>query len=567
MKECAFNLLTTPSFHTEPNAITTLPGLLALLARDQVDSYPALRPHQAPAWHMFLVQLAALAMHRAELSELPDTEAEWARILRGLTAEFPGDEPWCLVVEDRSKPAFMQPPVPQGVKLDTEVATPDALDLLITSRNHDLKQAVARFASPEDWIFALVSLQTMAPSGGGQGGYRSITRIKSGWSYRPFVGLAPLLPESKGISPRLGIHFQRDVNVLLATRDDPLLKHDAYKVCGGLALVWTAPWEESRPLQLGDLDIWFVEVCRRIRFGLDDQNLVCRKGTARGARINAELSKGNIGDPWAPVNKTENEMLTLGPSKQQIDYRLVVDIFMKPENWLVPLLAQHTVIDGDAETFALIIRAFSHDKKGNSTGFKSRILPIGGKISRALGPRRIEIHELAQQQIVVIEKFETMLSCWLALATGSGNIELADKFEMALKRWLASVDAGGWEKMPHFRLPKTKKFEEYYARTDETRMRLDCAVDEIFFEHLWARFEAQDAGQEAKQAESLRFVRQLYELAQSVFEEALPAMPCAKLFRPRAEVRARRAFHSSIRSAFPELILVRGSEETNDANS
>lgn len=543
MKECAFNLLTTPSFHTEPNAITTLPGLLALLARDQVDSYPALRPHQAPAWHMFLVQLAALAMHRAELSELPDTEAEWARILRGLTAEFPGDEPWCLVVEDRSKPAFMQPPVPQGVKLDTEVATPDALDLLITSRNHDLKQAIARRAAVQDWVFALVSLQTMSPYGGGKGGYPSIARIKSGASFRPFSGVAPLGLKSKSLYPRFGSHFRRDVEVLLPTRSAQLEWYSAFKNSGGYALLWTVPWNDNSPLVEGQLDIWFIEVCRRIRFCQSNETLVAYKGTSRGARIRPANTTGDVGDPWAPVSK-QGEMLTLGIGKQRLDYKLIVDVFIKPEDWRTPLLAKHHPSIDTGEMCVLIIDSISHDIKGNSRGQQKRILPISGKVARSLGARRVEIYELAQKQIEDIVKFSQAIGRGLGVAASGGNEDKVDPKKTS-----------------------QKEVNRLYSRSDNAKMLFDRAVDAIFFEHLWARFDAQDEGRDALQAESLRFVRQLYELAQSVFEEALPAMPCAKLFRPRAEVRARSAFHSSIRSAFPELILVRGSEETNDANS
>src|SRR5664280_2434079 len=95
-----WNLLTTPLLRALPVGWVTLPGMLACLVRDEADSFPALRPHQAPAWHMFLVQLAALGLHRAGIDVLPETEAEWAKVLRGMTPEFPNDEPWCLAVED-----------------------------------------------------------------------------------------------------------------------------------------------------------------------------------------------------------------------------------------------------------------------------------------------------------------------------------------------------------------------------------------------------------------------------------------------------------------------------------
>lgn len=188
------NLLTQPLLQTKPVGWMTLPGLLACLVRDEVDSFPALRPHQSPAWHMFLVQLAALALHGAGADHIPETETEWVRVLRGLTPEFPADEPWCLVVDDSTKPAFLQPPLPAGVLLKTQVATPDALDLLITSRNHDLKQEVAREANAQDWVLALVSLQTGEGYGGA--GNQGIARMNGGSSSRPMLGLAPISQEN-----------------------------------------------------------------------------------------------------------------------------------------------------------------------------------------------------------------------------------------------------------------------------------------------------------------------------------------------------------------------------------
>ena len=51
-----------------------------------------------------------MAMHRAGLAEPPRDAEEWLRIIRALTADYPDGEPWHLVVEDITKPAFMQPP-------------------------------------------------------------------------------------------------------------------------------------------------------------------------------------------------------------------------------------------------------------------------------------------------------------------------------------------------------------------------------------------------------------------------------------------------------------------------
>lgn len=45
--------------------------------------------------------------------------------------------------------------------LKNTIPAPDALDVLITSKNFDLKAEVAVAAEPDEWLFALVSLQTM----------------------------------------------------------------------------------------------------------------------------------------------------------------------------------------------------------------------------------------------------------------------------------------------------------------------------------------------------------------------------------------------------------------------
>ena len=67
----------------------SLPEVYAALMADEVEAFPALRPHQRHAWHAFLVQLGAMAVHEAGLPEPPADADEWRRIIRGLTPEWP----------------------------------------------------------------------------------------------------------------------------------------------------------------------------------------------------------------------------------------------------------------------------------------------------------------------------------------------------------------------------------------------------------------------------------------------------------------------------------------------
>jgi CRISPR system Cascade subunit CasA len=530
MSQANWNLLTQPLLHALPAGWVSLPGLLARLVRDEVDSFPALRPHQAPAWHMFLVQLAALALHRAGTSQLPQTEPEWIQALRGLTPEFPEDEPWRLVVDDWSKPAFLQPPVPAGVTLKTEVSTPDELDLLITSKNHDLKQVVAQQAEEQDWIYALVSLQT---SEGvlGRMNY-GIARMNGGFSSRPMLGLSPLSQEnSKFNTPRPGMWFRRDVAVLLATRKEELEESSnlGYAHASGLGLTWLAAWNEEEQLTLGDLDIWFVEVCRRIRLSTKGGRLMGRRGTSKASRIAAEHLKGAVGDPWAPIERTENKSLTL--SEGHFDYAMLVRLLLSGD-YKLPVLARPSELETEEQTLAFVAQAVSRGQ-GRTFGFKSRVLPIGGKISHALtlGPKRKELHELAKAQVAEIVKFDGALRDALALAAAGGQRD---------------------------------NLRKYYSHSDSARACFDRAADEIFFDHLWVRYQAQEEGGAALKSEANRFAHALYKRADVIFEASLPGIPCPSLYRPRAEARARSRFHGKVRSDFPELFPSSTTEEDSN---
>jgi CRISPR system Cascade subunit CasA len=532
MNQAKWNLLTQPLLHVLPIGWVSLPGVLECLARDGVDSFPALRLHQAPAWHMFLVQLAALALHRTGANQLPHTELEWAQALRGLTPDFPDDEPWSLVVDDWNMPAFLQPPVPVGVTLKTEVSTPDSLDLLITSRNHDLKQKVARQADAQDWALAMVSLQTGEGYGGA--GNHGIVRMNGGSSSRSMLGLAPLsIHQSKANILRPGLWFRRDVEVLLATREAQWNEQAfrQYPRTGGLGLTWLASWEEGDQLELANLDLWFIEVCRRVRIKTGDGHLSGRSGNSTSPRILGKEFKGAIGDPWAPVHVTEDKSFTL--AGRSFDYSTLVEILFSGD-WEMPILARPTKLDTFQETMVLIAEALS---RGNSKteGFKSRLLPIGGRISHALtlDAKRKELHELAKAQVDEIEKFDKALRVALALAASGGKPDSVRK--------------------------------EHYAFCGTASSCFDRAADEIFFDHLWKRFAAQEAGKEAFKSETERFASELKNRATIIFDASLPSIPCPSLYRPRAEARARSKFRSMVRYSFPELFSSQSTEDDNDA--
>ena len=192
--ELQFSLLTEPLIRYRHagdgrTVAACLPELFVALAADEVRDYPALRPHQRHPWHAFLVQLAAIALHKAERTEAFETADDWREALLALTPDDPDGAAWCLV-SPPDRPAFLQAPVVGGsiAEWKSRSFAADEIDMLVTSKNHDVKGSRARRSQPEDWLFALLSLQTQEGILGA--GNYGISRMNRGYASRPGVGVA-----------------------------------------------------------------------------------------------------------------------------------------------------------------------------------------------------------------------------------------------------------------------------------------------------------------------------------------------------------------------------------------
>ncbi|MEO0730408.1 MAG: hypothetical protein AAFY64_08505, partial [Pseudomonadota bacterium] len=221
-------------------------------------------------------------------------------------------------------------------------------------------------------------------------------------------------------------------------------------------------------------------------------------------------------------------------------YTRVVDLTLSGE-FQLPTLAQLAEDEtAQVANWMLVLAAVA---RGNSKtgGFKSRIIPVSGRIARGLGGQRKELHELAKQQIEEIEKVDKALRNALALATATGDREKMDK--------------------------------DSYARTSPYRDRLDAVADRDFFDALWTRFEAEQNGSALDLDAARRaFLLPLIDAARDLLEEGLADIPCPSIRRPRAEARARRSFESRLRSSetkigFPGLLddSQHGEQEMTDA--
>ena len=480
----------------------SLPGLLAAMARQEVAGFAALRPHQHSCWHMFLVQLAVLAEQSAEQVELPADTESWETLLRGLTPEFSQDEPWRLIVDDSAIPAFLQPPDP-GRLAWNRVATADDLDLLITAKNFDVKQSVANDSTPEDWLYALVSLQTMAGFLG-RGNY-GIARMNGGASSRPLLGLAPGSGSDMTVSP--SAWWKRDVHRLLHA---PLSPEESTP--GGPGLLWCLPWPEGEQLQVQELDPLFIEVCRRVRLNQAGDRIVARRSNSSASRTNSKPFMGNVGDPWAPVEKKEEgKNFTLG-NPRGFTYRQLFELLFSG-NWKRPFLADHA--PNETGDMVLIAEAFVGGQ-GTTEGFHSRRIAIP-KPSFLVSDTAAQ---LAKQQMEEI------------------NI-----FDIALRDALVLVAAGG---------ERGKVESKHYERTRLARSHFQRQADRMFFAALWKRLAAKKGEEEFVQAR-LQYLQTLFRATKAEFYAALPSMPCSFAVRLRAQVRAERLFYNRVRKEFPAL--------------
>ena len=502
------NLITDPVLTLVGGQRVTLPGLFAAMAKGSVGGFPALRPHQRPAWHMFLVQLGALSSWTAGREDLSEDAADWAADLRRLTPDHPDDAPWRLHVEERDRPAFLQPPDPGRLKW-SKVETPDALDLLITARNHDLKRNIAKESTPEDWIFSLVSLQTCAGYDGR--GNCGIARMNGGSSSRPMLGLTPARSMDLSIDP--SAWWVRDVRGLLAARKAG--RQAPIGTVGGPALLWCLDWPEDHQLDLRELDPWFVEVCRRVRLTVTNAGVSATRSTSKAARTDAKAFNGYLGDPWAPVH-AEGKSLTLGSG--DFDYKRLSDLLFSGD-WQVPLLTRPG--SEDSSDMLLVAEALS---RGNSRtdGFKSRVVVVPGKVVPFLFSDTSSAPEVSKAQLQEIQQFDAALRYAIALMAAGGDRD-------GVKR-------------------------DHYRRAAPASRQFDRAADRLFFPSLWRRVEAgaisdPDVEEEARR----RFLSDLYEAATAELKAALPAIPCRTIRRPKGEARARRAFRSRVRREYPVL--------------
>jgi len=470
----------------------SLPAVLDALHHDTVASFLALQNHQTHAWHSFLVQLAALAIHRSGLGHAPDEAPGWEESILNLTDGM--HEPWTLVVSDLSHPAFMQPPVPEGTLTGFKARRyVDEIDVLNTARNHDVKARRICRSAPELWIHTLVSCQTMQGYAG-RGNY-GIARMNSGYGSRPAVAYAPDI--------RPGSRFVRDLGILLQHREE-LENRPDFCPDGGQALLWLLPWDGEDQIDPPSLDPWFIEICRRIRMTQVDDALIARIAPSHVARIAGEDMKGDTGDAWTPVSRDKGSALTITP--EGFTYRRLQELLFTGR--FRPGAAG--MVQADERGAMVFVTQAMARGQGKTGGYHARVTPVPGRITSLLA--REEGRD--------------------ALGRRSQDwVEMTDRVAMrALRPALCALMQGGQDQLD---------FRD--ERIDPRMSAFEMSVDRVFFDDLWQHADATpEAAREA-------WLGRLRELAIAQLEEAIRSAPVPVARRYRAIASAERWLYGGLK--------------------
>ena len=493
----------------------TLPVLFSRLGRDTVDSFPGLAAHQAQAWYQFLAQLGALALLRGRLDEPPADPDVWRSLLADLTPGCSATA-WSLMVEQPTSPAFLQPPTEKIEKFKLAAETPDALDVLVTAKNHDRKRAQAIDGEPHLWLYALVTLQTtQGYSGRGNPG---IARMNGGFSSRVLVDRRP--------NPRWGPRVARAMRMLL-TRREKILKSvsdDLYRSDNGLALTWLQAWDTDAPLRMQELDPFFIEICRRVRLTATEKNLLAALSRpANTPRVAARTLKGNLGDPWTPVNLGEGDPSSLTVSGSGFNYRLaqriLFELELKKPLSMKELPGEH---GGDSEIhMVVLVRG-----QGKTEGLHERVIPLPGSVAAHLS------FDEEEPDSTLVDLSREM-------------VELAGEARKVLRQAVLVYLQG--PENPNFKKPDANPTIDGYDRM----------IDEEFFNRL---FETPKIGSGEVIRAWQQFLREkAVQLAHDVWLKATP--PSAR--REKARAASEAVLFGGLRKRIPEAFPEHDSKEVS----
>lgn len=450
----------------------SLPDILELMGEGGDIEFTECRPHQRPALHMFLVQaaVAAILLDGGNPSDARATSETWRRRLLSMAGDD-ADVAWALIAP-HDRPAFLQAPAPDIDDFPNTELCPDALTMLVLSKNHMVKQERIRATDdPALWAYALIELQTMS-SFGGRSNY-GVIRMNGGLGNRPLIAVYD--------SMRQCDRWLRDVaryTQLLIDNKDGICDTFSGNARSGMAMTWLPPWDGRSQLSMADLHPACIEICRRLRLERAGSNIVARVYNSTSSRIDAPSGLAGItGDPWTPLSDNGKKSLSVGPAGFSVD--LLRQLVIPSRNSSIRPSPLQRLGEDDRRDMYLYGAALVGGQ-GKTGGFHEVTLPI---------PAR------------VVDIFDSQEELDAAGRTASGMVADAEKAHSILRHAVAIMADNG-------------RFGKASARALTVRFRE--SVKDVFFDHLWRRLDGlpRDA-----------WIDILTEEANALFESSCQAAP------------------------------------------
>lgn len=483
----------------------SLAGLLArlLAGRDDVLSFPRLAPVQRSYWYRFLVRCAAKALHTLglEARDAASLEVEdlAARIERVLAEVAGGEEAWLLYQPDPTRPAFLQPPTPDGAAPGESYTrnTMSVLTSAIGSKMHERKVDLERELDAELAIYALVEYQSGVIYGGrGNFGSQLLGSTSGAGSGTPFMGV------------RLGLGyrdtFRHDVSVFL---DHWHETRNRLRVAGDIWALWTVRWNGKNPLPAAQLDPAFIPLARLIRLGepMPDGRFNTTWFRATDcARVADHSDGGLLGDiftPLVPHPKHPGGWKVRGTLRSGYDYpevvRLIFGIQARPSASVFALADPRS----PARAGARIIFEGTAFEQGKTGGFHYRevIIPSTNAVAFLANPEPVEEAHAAMLKMAKDAK---------SAIRGATRILLAGS---------AKPRDGDGDKV------------------DKPAQQLENVIDQIYIPTLLAAAERHAQGDTAYVKD---WGHTLTELTRRTFQEAIQGIPTSGARRYEREVYA-----------------------------
>ncbi|MGH7664306.1 MAG: hypothetical protein ACRENI_08455 [Gemmatimonadaceae bacterium] len=357
----------------------SLPALLTrLLNGPEVEGFPNLAAEQRSHVWRFLVRCAARALRSLKLPVDDATHPFRDTDIRNALLQSAPETAWRLYQPEPGKPGFLQPPTPSGANPWDDSYDRDSMSVLtslIGSKSHERKADVAREATPEQAVYALIDYQGGAIYGGrGHYGSQLLGSVSGAGSGTPFMGA------------RLGasnvLTFRHDVKVVLDRWDDT-----AKKLRGKVWAIWAEPWDGQQSLSASLLDPAFIPLARLVRLGEPSNGLFDTVWfrASKVARV-TELMGGNLGDPYTPLvpvrDSREYAKKVRGTLRKGYDYTEVVALLFGEGSEASPSVEALSAVTGHFPQMLTVLFEGMAYEQGKTGGFHRREIVLPARYGR-----------------------------------------------------------------------------------------------------------------------------------------------------------------------------------------